>query len=136
MYFTSLFALMLQTAQLKIDHATINVEIADTPSARKQGLMGREALSDNSGMLFVFEKSEILSFWMKDTKIPLSIGFFDKDKKLLQIEDMTPPLDHGSSLKTYTSRAPAQYALEVPQNWFTRNKITPGMKFSLHDLQK
>ena len=63
----------------------LNVELADTPAERARGLMFRQSLGESEGMLFVFEKPETPSFWMKNTKIPLSIAFFDEDKKLINI---------------------------------------------------
>lgn len=136
MYFIPLLAFLLQTAQMKIDHAELTVEIADTMPKRNQGLMGRVSLEEGEGMLFIYTKPEILSFWMKNTRIPLSIGFFDAEKRLFQIEDMEPPLSSQASLKIYKSHRPAQYALEVPQNWFAKHKIALGTKFTLHDLSK
>lgn len=88
--------------------------------------MGRKNLNENEGMLFVFPKKEILHFWMKNTLIPLSIGFFDENQKLIEILDMELP---SQSLKTYKSQLPSLYALEVPQGWFHDRKITLGMKF-------
>lgn len=114
-------------AKIILGGHAIEVEIADTDRARSRGLMGRDSLKPGTGMLFVYEKPQLLSFWMKNTKIPLSIAFFDERKILFQILDMDPPEE---SLESYQSSRPAQYALEVPQGWFEANKIRPGMKFS------
>ena len=130
-----MFVLLLTSAILLIGDQKIHVEIADTQKSRERGLMQRESLSENEGMLFVFEKSDFQTFWMKNTKIPLSIGFFDVDKKLFEIQNMTPPLFPDEPLKIYQSKFKAKYALEVPQNWFQKNKIFPGQKFSLQDLE-
>jgi uncharacterized protein len=109
--------------------AQIDVEIADTNTSRNQGLMFRQHLGEKEGMLFVYEEPEILRFWMKNTYIPLSIGFFDANQRLIQIEDMDP--DHSSYPHIYKSKKPAKFALEVSRNWFTRNKISIGDKFTL-----
>lgn len=129
-----MFSLLLTSALLLIGDQKIQVEIADTQETRNRGLMYRQDLTDNEGMLFVFEKSDFQSFWMKNTKIPLSIGFFDVEKKLFEIQNMEPPLFPDAPLKIYQSKFKAKYALEVPQNWFQKNKIFPGQKFSLQDL--
>ena len=118
-------------ALLQIGSAQLTVEIADTPSVRDQGLMNRDSLAEGCGMLFVYPQPERLCFWMKNTRIPLSIGFFDAEKRLQQIEDMDPPQTNGSSLRLYKSAAPAQYALEVPKHWFKKHKISLGDKFTI-----
>lgn len=120
---------------LELGESLLEVEIANTQEERARGLMFRENLPEGSGMLFVFEKPGVLSFWMKNTLIPLSVAFFDEDQKLLNIEDMYPfqneALPHAAK-----SVASARYALEVPQGWFSKQKIAPGMKFSFLDQDK
>lgn len=128
-----ILAVGLQTAELEVGKKTVVVEIADTPKTRENGLMGRTHLDDGEGMLFIFDEPQILSFWMKGTLIPLSIGFFDKEKRLINTVEMSLPPSGSRALRSYESSLPAQYALEVPQNWFERNKIRPGMKFTLND---
>lgn len=108
----------------------LNVEIADTDALRSQGLMHRQKMANDHGMLFIFDKEKILSFWMKNTFIPLSIGYFDSNRKLLEIIDMKPMtsvMDRKTPL--YRSRKPAKYALEVNQGWFKKHKIGPGTKW-------
>jgi uncharacterized protein len=129
------FALILSTI-LQIGPIQLDVEIADTPSLRDKGLMGRSSIAKGSGMLFVYEKPQILCFWMKNTKIPLSIGFFDENQILQQIENMDPPQTQNSPLRLYKSLKPMQYAIEVPQNWFNQNNITIGEKFTFLDSSK
>lgn len=98
------------------------MELADTPEKRSLGLMYRKRLPTGKGMLFYYAKPKLLTFWMKNTKIPLSIGFFAKDKRLVDIQQM--PL--GNPLKQYRSSIPCMYALEVPLGWFKKKKIKPG----------
>lgn len=136
MLLTCILAVHLHTAAFEIGGKTLVVEIADTPKVREKGLMGRTSLSDGEGMLFIFEKPQVLSFWMKGTLIPLSIGFFDSEKRLIDIVEMVPPLPGEAFFPSYHSSLPAQYALEAPQNWFKRNKIQPGMKFTLNDRSR
>lgn len=114
---------------LHIGSTQLDVEIADTVALRNKGLMHRESLGANEGMLFIYNQPNILSFWMKNTYIPLTIGFFNADKVLIQIEDMDIPT--SAELTLYQSKKQAQYALEVNRNWFTDNKISIGDKFTL-----
>lgn len=116
--------------KIKVGPHTITVEIADTDPKRERGLMFREKLPENQGMLFVFDNERPLSFWMKNTLIPLSIGFFDKDRKLLDVHEMTPMVMGEKDFKVYSSRAPAMYALEMPQGWFTKHAVKPGATFT------
>ena len=80
-------------------------------------------------MLFIYPTPRALNFWMKDTLIPLSIGFFDQNQVLLNIEEMQVPLKDTVKFRRYYSKGPASYALEVPAGWFERHHITPGMRF-------
>ena len=111
----------------------LTVEIADTEELRAQGLMNRYHLSQNKGMLFIFNEPQILTFWMKNTKIPLSIAFFDEKKNLINLIDMSPPSLHTNTYPSYQSKKAALYALEVNQGWFKENEIEPPMKFSFLD---
>ena len=99
----------------------IMAEIARTDEERSRGLMFRESLLDGEGMLFVFDRDEILSFWMKDTFIPLSIAFISSDGRVLEIRDMEP-----GNLNPVRSSRSARYALEVPQGWFDRVNLGIG----------
>jgi uncharacterized membrane protein (UPF0127 family) len=101
--------------------AAILAEIARTDDQRSRGLMGRKSLKDGEGMVFVFETDRILSFWMKDTLIPLSIAFIAYDGRVLEIHDM-----ETQSLRPVRSARSARYALEVPLGWFARAGVGPG----------
>lgn len=111
----------------------LTVEVARTDEQRAQGLMFRKSLADGTGMLFVFPGETMLGFWMKNTLIPLSIGYFNKQRVLTEILDMEPPLGpvRDEQLPRYASKQPNLYALEVPRGWFTAKKIKPGATFSL-----
>lgn len=118
--------------KLKLGSQTIQVEIADTPQLSSRGLMFRQKLPENQGMLFIFQGDQLRSFWMKNTFIPLSIGFFSSKKVLVDIQDMEPAKSEmDQNPKSYLSRSPAQYALEVNQGWFQKNKIKLGDRFEL-----
>jgi uncharacterized membrane protein (UPF0127 family) len=122
----------LETTELTLEKAgaapvRLQVEIARTERERARGLMHRISLPDGEGMLFVFERDQILSFWMKDTLIPLSIAFISYDGRILEIYDMKP-----RDLAPVHSSRSVRYALEVPQGWFERAGITPGDRLNLN----
>ncbi len=100
---------------------TVKAEIAEKPKDRNHGFMGRKTIPDGTGMLFVFEKDQILSFWMKNTPHPLSIAYIDSKGKIRNIFDMTP-----YSTASIVSTVSVRYALEVPQGWYKKNGITEG----------
>lgn len=125
------FFIFLLAKILQIGDAALTVEIADTNETRTQGLMYRKSLSENEGMLFICERPQKVNFWMKNTLIPLSVGFFDEQKVLFQIADMVPPPPGATTFPVTTSEKPMLYALEVNLGWFAKHKIQPGMKFSL-----
>ena len=100
---------------------TVSAEIAEKTEDRNHGFMERKTIPDGTGMLFVFEKDQILSFWMKNTPHPLSIAYIDSKGKIRDIYDMTP-----YSLSSIISTVSVRYALEVPQGWYKKNGITTG----------
>jgi len=107
----------------------MSVEIASTVETRSYGLMLRKTLDENAGMLFVFEQDGKWGFWMKDTLIPLSIGFIDKQWRLLEILDMAVAADpQAGPWPIYEPKAAYRYALEVNQGYFQRKGITPGAR--------
>jgi uncharacterized protein len=100
------------------------VEIADTPQASENGLMFRDSLPEDRGMLFLFEQPKKASFWMRNAKIPLSIAYIDSTGKILEIKSMSP-LDETV---VPSSSDQVAYALEVNQGWFVRHGISSGAK--------
>jgi uncharacterized membrane protein (UPF0127 family) len=109
--------------------ATLAIEVARTVEARSQGLMHRTALPEDAGMLFVFEEDGRWGFWMKNTLIPLSIGFIDRTWRLLEIQDMDVAPDPAKGpFPIYEPRAPYRYALEVNRGYFARRGIVPGAR--------
>lgn len=90
------------------------VEVAVSPGEKERGLSGREFLAADAGMLFVYEEERVLSFWMKDTLIPLDIVFIDGERRVVDVQTMEPELDVATrDLTVYRSTEPARYALEV-----------------------
>jgi uncharacterized membrane protein (UPF0127 family) len=111
----------LPEASIVVGHERVTVEVAATPSARRRGLMHRESLPDERGMLFVFPQEKRLTFWMKDTHIPLSIAFARSDGTIVHIADLEP-----RSEQPVSSRSPARYALEMNRGWFLRHGVLEG----------
>lgn len=106
---------------LYIQEKEIWVEVAQTPEERSRGLMGRRHLGRDEGMLFIFETEDYHGFWMKETFLPLSIAFIDKDGRIIWITDMEP--------LTYQSHLPPKpilYALEMNRSWFSSRGIKIG----------
>lgn len=121
-----------ETKKIKIGSQILTVEIADTDEKTSRGLMFRNSLKPGHGMLFIFKTEEVRSFWMKNTFLDLSIGFFNKEKELIDIQDMKAAhSEMQNSFPQYTSSGPAQYALEVPKGWFQTHKIKIGNKFKI-----
>lgn len=117
---------------LKLAGKVLKVELAEDENSRRRGLMFRKSLNEDEGMLFIFPDETQLSFWMKNTFIPLDIGFFDKDKRLINFLSMEPVKSEMQvNLPSYESRGPAKFALEVNQGWFKKNKVQVGQKFEL-----
>ncbi len=100
---------------------TILSELAIKPEERNFGFMERKHIPEGTGMLFVFENDQILSFWMKNTPTALSIAYITSDGHIKDIQDMKP-----YSLASIVSSGYVRYALEVPQGYFKKNGIVPG----------
>jgi uncharacterized membrane protein (UPF0127 family) len=111
----------LPSVELRIKGHNVRAEVAATEDARTTGLMNRFSLRPDSGMLFVFPNSQPLSFWMKNTYVPLSIAFIDANGRIVNIEDMAPQTE-----TPHLSRGQALYALEMKKGWFASNGIGPG----------
>jgi uncharacterized membrane protein (UPF0127 family) len=106
----------------------VRVEVADNVFERARGLMYRTALGVNRGMLFVYPQEQRLSFWMKNTLIPLSIAYIDSKRRIVDIQDMKPLDDEPPS---YVSADPAQYALEVNRGFFEEWGVKVGDRVEL-----
>lgn len=113
------------------DHS-FSAEIADTSEERERGLMFREELGENEGMLFVYEEEDDRSFWMKNTLIPLDIIFLDSDLEVINIEKADPePNTSDDNLASYESERPAQYVLELNQNRSEEIGLEEGKEMGL-----
>lgn len=111
----------MELVPLRVGGIEIQVEIADDADERQRGLMYRESLEENQGMLFVYPEQRILGFWMRNTLIPLDIAYIDREGRIVDIQQMEP-----QTTETHDSAAPAMYALEMNQGWFEANGIRIG----------
>ncbi|HJV82283.1 DUF192 domain-containing protein [Noviherbaspirillum sp.] len=99
----------------------IKAEVAARDAERQQGLMFREKLGPNEGMVFLFEAPAGVCMWMKNTLIPLSVAFIDDSGKIVNIEDMQP-----QTTDSHCAKKPVRYALEMNLGWFKQKNIKPG----------
>ena len=113
----------LPAVELSAGVHLIRAELADTFVTRMQGLMHREKLGQNAGMLFVFEDAGIQCMWMKNTLVPLSVAFLDDSGTIINIENMRPRTED-----THCAVRPARYALEMNRGWFAERGIKPGSR--------
>jgi len=116
------------TAYVALGNATVSAEVADSPEERARGLMDRETLGENAGMLFAFPDEAPRSFWMKNTKIALDIIFISSNFIIVGVQTMEPCEE---PCKLYVSLAPAQYALEVNRGFAEAQNIKVGDKIEI-----
>jgi uncharacterized protein len=114
--------------ELRYDGGVLRVELAITAQERAAGLSNRDSLADDAGMLFVFERARIPSFWMKDTRIPLDMIWIGEDKRIVEIDaDVQPePGVADADLKRYGPDVPVAYGLEVNAGTAARLGLRPG----------
>lgn len=118
-----------EKVKIKIGSKNLEVELADTPEKNSFGLMYQKSLKENDGMLFVFQREQILSFWMKNTFVDLSLAYIDSNFRVIDFHDMkASKSEMQTDFTTYQSRNPAQYALEMRLGWFKKNGIKVGDK--------
>lgn len=110
---------------LHIGMHLIRAEVAVSDAQRAQGLMFREKMGQNEGMVFRFPESRPICMWMKNTLLPLSVAFIDDKGVIVNIEDMQP-----KTLNAHCAKKPARYALEMNQGWFRQRNIRPGLQVS------
>ncbi|WP_341678513.1 DUF192 domain-containing protein [Niveibacterium sp. SC-1] len=103
----------------------IDAEIAATPAERERGLMFRENMPPNRGMLFVFDEEGRHCMWMKNTPLPLSVAFLDAGGRILNVEDMRPRTEDS-----HCAAGDARYALEMNDGWFKQRKLAAGAQIS------
>lgn len=113
----------LPTIRLNAGIHMITAEVAESADERATGLMFREQMAPNAGMLFVFPAPFAHCFWMRNTILPLSIAFIADDGTVVNIADMKP-----QSTDSHCADKPVRYALEMNQGWFAKRGIKPGMR--------
>ena len=102
------------------------VELADDDAERALGLMFRDAMADDRGMLFIHDRQEPQAYWMKNTRIALDILYFDNDRKLVSQQRGVPPCSLGDACPSYPSNAPARYVLELNAGQAEKLKLQDG----------
>lgn len=107
------------------------VELATTPGEQALGLMYRDQLPDDHGMLFVFPREGMRSFWMKNTRIPLDIFYFDGELNLVSVAENARPC-RASPCPSYPSAGPARYVLELNAGKASELGVQPGERLELH----
>ncbi|GAB4400649.1 MAG: DUF192 domain-containing protein [Rhodoferax sp.] len=125
-------AALAQSPQMNLPRTTltagfyrIEVQVAQHPLEREMGLMYRDQMPANEGMLFVFERPDQQCFWMKNTRLPLTAAFVADDGTLVNLADMKP-----NTLDSHCSAKPVRYVLEMNQGWFAQKGLRPGMRLS------
>lgn len=111
---------------VKIGGERYAVEIADDDAERARGLMFRDVLAEGHGMLFIHVSEEPQSYWMKNTRIPLDILYFDDSRRLVAQQRDVPPCSLGDACPPYPSNAPARYVLELNAGEAARLELQDG----------
>ncbi len=112
---------------IKVGDRTVQMQVAALPPELQKGLMFRKSMGADEGMLFVFTSPSPQGFWMRNTTLPLDIGYFDATGELKEIYPL-----HPHDERTVNSRSrQIQFCLEVNQGWFRQNDVKPGAKLDL-----
>ena len=111
----------LPVVELNAGIHLIHAELADSDSARMRGLMYRDTLAPNHGMLFIFDETATHCMWMRNTLLPLSVAFIDNDGSIVNIEEMKARTDD-----THCARRAVHYALEMSAGWYKARGLGPG----------
>jgi uncharacterized membrane protein (UPF0127 family) len=113
----------------------VRADIADTPETRERGLMFRQSLGPNEGMLFVFERTGFYPFWMKNTLIPLDIMWIDEQWRIVSIAQSAAPC-RSDPCPTYPPAAEARYVLEVAGGFSRTHGVARGDRVRVTDLPR
>ena len=120
-----------RTPWVEVGGERFQVEVADDDAERARGLMFRDELATGHGMIFVHDREEPQSYWMKNTKIPLDILYFDDARKLVAQQRDVPPCSAGDACPSYPSHAPARYVLELNAGEAAKLKLENGAELTL-----
>lgn len=121
----------LETVKFPLGGVEVEIEIAFYANEQEQGLMFRDSMPENHGMIFVYREPEYLNFWMKNTRIPLSIAFVREDLIIGNIEEMKAGPKQGDPSERYHSRYQSRYALEMNTGWFEKHGVKEGDRIAL-----
>jgi hypothetical protein len=122
---------MAQSPYVTLKNERFNVELAETSEKQALGLMFRDHLPDDHGMLFPFPSEALRSFWMKNTRIPLDIFYFDKELKLVSVAENASPC-RTQQCPNYPSTGPAKYVLELNAGKAAELGVQTGDVLELH----
>ena len=134
LFFLTLFACtacIAKSPYVTLKNERFIVELADTSEKQALGLMFREQMPDDHGMLFLFPGEAMRSFWMKNTRIPLDIFYFDEELKLVSVAENTKPC-RTQRCPGYPSTAPAKYVLELNAGKAAELGVKTGDILELH----
>lgn len=120
-----------QDPYVRLKGQKFTVELADTQEKQALGLMFRDSMPDDHGMVFLFPGEAMRSFWMKNTRIPLDIFYFDQDLKLVSVSENTPPC-RSQRCPSYPSSGPAKYVLELNAGKAAELGVQAGDVLELH----
>ncbi|MEK7524568.1 MAG: DUF192 domain-containing protein [Patescibacteria group bacterium] len=117
------------TLSVGAEKVPLVVEVADSEGEREQGLMERNQLEDDAGMLFIFEDEQPRQFWMKNTLIPLDIIYFNSKQEVVSMVEHMQPCK-VAQCPSYPSKQPATYALEVQDGFISTKGVKRGDTFA------
>lgn len=112
---------------------SVKAELATTMREQQRGLMYRNNLKVGEGMLFIFKRTQEITFWMKNTLIPLDMIFVGEDMEIKYIEEKTPPCEDSENCPLYSSKEPVRYVLEVPGGYSKLFGVKKGDTIEIMD---
>lgn len=119
---------ILKNTTVTFKNTVVNADVSDTEILREKGLSGRPALSDGTGMWFVYQNDGIYSYWMPDMHFPIDIIWFDKNLQVVYIQENATPESYPH---VFAPNAPARYVLEVPSGFVRKNGVILGDKVTV-----
>jgi uncharacterized membrane protein (UPF0127 family) len=121
---------VLEFFPIKVGDRTVRMQLAVRSDEMQRGLMGRRDLGRDDGMIFIYDRPQQMTFWMRNTPTPLDIGFFRSDGTLAEVYAL-----HPFDEKTVASRGrELRFALEMNQGWYQANGVKPGAQLDLKAL--
>lgn len=123
---------LAQWFELRLGDRSIQAQVAIHSEEQRRGLMFRDSLPPDGGMVFVYLRPQRMSFWMRNTSIPLSIGFFDSQGVLREVHNLYP--HDETTVSSHSDQL--RLALEMRQGWFREHGVRPGARLHLDDLRR